>query len=97
MDPLSTTDTFPKYGDGDVSIVISPTRIYQLHSTILKRNSPFFEHELQHPGARLTSKARHEGLASYRFELVVQAQDDFGYFEPKVFSSTPTAPRFINF
>jgi hypothetical protein len=77
-------DDFPKYKDGDVSIVISSTRVYQLHSTILKRNSPYFERELQSPGARLTSKARQEGLAAYRFELVTQGPHEIGYFERKV-------------
>lgn len=77
-------EQFPKYDDGDVSIVISSTRIYQLHSSVLKRNSPYFEHELQIPGARLTSKARQEGLASYRFELITQEPTDIGYFERKV-------------
>ena len=79
-------DDFPKYKDGDVSIVISSTRIYQLHSTILRRNSRYFERELDSPGARLTSKARQEGLAAYRFELVTHRLQDIGYFERKVSS-----------
>ena len=83
MDP-PRVDDYPKYSDGDVSIVISSTRIYQLHSAILKRNSPYFERELQQPGARLTSKARQEGLAAYRFELLAQGPHDIGYFERKV-------------
>lgn len=77
-------DEFPRFRDGDVSIVISLTRFYQLHSTVLKRNSPYFERELQVPGARLTSKARQEGLAAYRFELVTQNAQEIGYFERKV-------------
>lgn len=83
MDP-PRIDDFPQYRDGDVSIVISSTRIYQLHSTILKRNSPYFERELDSAGARLTSKARQEGLAAYRFELVTQGPHDIGYFERQV-------------
>ena len=86
MDP-PRLDEFPRYTDGDVSIVISPTRIYQLHSTVLKRNSPYFECELQEPGARLTSKARQEGLAAYRFELVSADAQDIGYFVRKVCTS----------
>ena len=46
--------------------------------------SPYFERELDSPGARLTSKARQEGLAAYRFELVPQGPHDIGYFERKV-------------
>jgi hypothetical protein len=92
-------EQFPKYDDGDVSIVVSSTRIYQLHSSVLRRNSPYFEEALRNPGARLTSKARQEGLAAYRFELVTRGPGDNGYFERKVSllhvpsSSHLTSPR----
>jgi hypothetical protein len=78
----STTDNeFPKYTDGDVSIYVCPTRIYQLHSAVLRRNSTYFEQQLRTPGARLTGKARNEGRAAYRFELVGRANDGLGHFE----------------
>jgi hypothetical protein len=87
-------DQFPKYDDGDVSIVVSSTRIYQLHSSVLRRNSPYFEKALEAPGARLTSKARQEGLAAYRFELVSSGHGDNGYFVRQVspFHPSPHSP-----
>jgi hypothetical protein len=85
-------EQFPKYNDGDVSIVVSSTRIYQLHSSVLRRNSPYFEEALRNRGARLTSTARQEGLAAYRFELVTRGPGDNGYFERKVSLLPPHSP-----
>lgn len=83
---------FPNYADGDVCIVVSPQRLFKLHSMMLKRYSPFFQKEIDaHPPARLTLKARQEGACSIRFELVTSNQQDTGYFQRKVDIVQPNA------
>ena len=78
---------FPTYSDGDVSIIVSPQHTYKLHSSVLKRNSSFFLGAINEaPGTRLTSKARQEGAAAYRFELTTSGPQDIGSFERKVCS-----------
>lgn len=86
MDSSVSVD-FPTYADGDVSIIVCPQHTFKLHSSVLRRNSPFFLAEInREPGARLTSKARQEGAAAYRFELITSDPQDIGYFQRKVCS-----------
>lgn len=76
---------FPKFLDGDVSIVLSPTKIYQLHSSRLRRHSLFFSRALDaRPGPQLTTQVRQEGQATYRFHLAKNDPDDVGTFIRKV-------------
>jgi hypothetical protein len=62
---------FPRFSDGDVQVVISSTKLYQLHSATLRRASPFFAYLLDsEPAAELCSPARKAGRSvRYRFEL----------------------------
>jgi hypothetical protein len=70
---------FPKFKDGDVCIVISASRIYQLHSHTLRRLSPYFSRELGlFPGAKLTAAAKRDGATPYRFELNRNDPEDIG-------------------
>lgn len=60
---------FPKFADGDVVIVISGTRVYHLHSGVLRRNSTTFAKMLDvDHAALLSSKAKKEGITT-RFRL----------------------------
>lgn len=61
---------FPHFKDGDVSILVSTSRIYRLHSHVLRRVSPYFEQYLDPLDApRLTAAARREGYTTWRFQL----------------------------
>jgi hypothetical protein len=62
---------FPKFSDGDVQVLISSTKTYQLHSATLRRASPFFTYLLDSEApADLCSPARKAGRSvRYRFEL----------------------------
>lgn len=62
--------TFPIYADGDVKIVITGARQYQLHSSLLKRHSPVFMRLLDDAhAAQLSSKALRKG-AVVRHRLI---------------------------
>ena len=74
---------FPKYADGDVCLMISATKSYQLHSSVLKRNSPWFQKEFTDP-PRLNAKARQDNLPAYRFELQGSGPQGIGSFQRKV-------------
>ena len=76
----SQASDFPKFSDGDVQIVISSTKIYQLHSATLRRASPFFAYLLDcEPPADLCSPARKAGRSvRYRFELSRPAAHESG-------------------
>jgi len=83
---------FPRFIDGDVTLAISATNTYKLHSDVLRRNSPFFTRELdKRPGARLTAQARREGYTAYRFELYQNSPDHVGTFERVVREPHPPA------
>lgn len=62
---------FPRFNDGDVLVVLSQSRQYQLHSRTLRLHSAFFRRLLTEERAtKLSSKARKEGVtATYRVEL----------------------------
>ena len=71
MDTVSLTE-FPRFQDGDVTVVVSVSRTYQLHSSVLRRNSVFFDHLLRVQGpAELCPAAKKSGVTVvYRLELV---------------------------
>ena len=76
---------FPRFSDGNVEVIISSTKIYQLHSATLRRASPFFACLLDSdpPG----SPARKTGrTVRYRFELTrpVGSGSGIGVFERRV-------------
>jgi hypothetical protein len=62
---------FPRFSDGDVQVVISSAKIYQLHSVTLRRSSAYFAYLLDSEApADLCSPARKAGRSvRYRFEL----------------------------
>ena len=80
---MDANHDFPKYADGDVTIMITATRSSQLHSSVLKRNSPWFAKQLV-DGPRLNAKARQDHLAAYRFELQGAGPQAIGRFVRKV-------------
>lgn len=65
---------FPHYTDGDVVILITPSRRYVLHSAILRRCSPTLVALLEEePAVELSKLARKKGIAKYRLHLTVNA------------------------
>jgi hypothetical protein len=84
---------FPRFSDGDVQVVISSTKIYQLHSATLRRASQFFAYLLDsEPPVNLCSPARKIGhTVRYRFELVrpVGPGSGVGVFERRVGTPSP--------
>lgn len=73
----STTE-FPVYSDADVRIIISGSRQYQLHSSILKNGSPTMRALLKDEiAAKLSSKAIKRGVtARFRLQLVEDTDGD---------------------
>ncbi|TKA25308.1 hypothetical protein B0A50_06212 [Salinomyces thailandicus] len=64
-------NNFPDFQDGDVRVIISGSRQYQLHSAILKSNSPVFAELLDDENAaRLSSKAIKRGVRT-RFRIIM--------------------------
>lgn len=92
MEPAHVAE-FPKFLDGDTKLVISPVQSYQLHSDVLRRNSPFFAYLLDGEGpADLCSAAKKNGITiRYHFELVRPhgPERDVGTFERKVGTTLP--------
>ena len=85
MESSVTTSGFPEYDDGDVQIVITPTKIYKLHSVVLRRHSPYFARLLrEEDAAKLTKKAASENAIRYRAELVRSSIDEAPQFKLKV-------------
>lgn len=67
---VSSTQGFPKFGDGDVLLIVSTTQYYKLHSQVLSTHSQWFADQIAaRPPPRLNAQARRENAASYRFEL----------------------------
>jgi hypothetical protein len=65
-------DDFPHFVDGDVLIIITPSRRYKLHSDILRRSSPTFMALLaQDAAVELNKYARKKGVTvRYRLHMV---------------------------
>ena len=62
---------FPQYCDGDVVVLIGLRQKYQLHASVLRRNSPYFTHLLSpNHAVTLNQRARKEGrIVHYQLEL----------------------------
>ena len=65
-------DDFPHFIDGDVLIIITPSRRYKLHSDILRRSSPTFMALLDHEATpKLNHYARKRNITvRYRLHMV---------------------------
>lgn len=70
-------DKFPRFTDGDVTIIVSTSRVYRLHSHTLRQKSEYFRHYLQPASAtKLTAIARRSGHTPWRFQLYQQSNFD---------------------
>lgn len=92
--PAAGVSEFPIFSDGDVKIVITGGRTYQLHSTILKNSSPVMRALLPvENSAKLTTKAIKRGVViRYRLNVVaypvIGADNTFSYvLEPTLLDS----------
>ncbi|RMZ86704.1 hypothetical protein DV736_g6066, partial [Chaetothyriales sp. CBS 134916] len=79
---MDSGSDFPKYLDGDVGITVTVSKTYQLHSSMLKRYSPWFAELLVDP-PRLTAKTRHDHLPAFRLELSGVGPQNVGRFVRK--------------
>lgn len=79
---MEVPSEFPRFNDGDATVVVSSSRIYQLHSHVLRRVSTKFAALMdEYPGAKLTAAARRDGCTAYRFELrKTPTMEGFGTF-----------------
>ena len=72
---------FPKFPDGDVTIHLSLSKRYRLHSNILCQNSPVLAHLIdEKPPARLSAQARREDATPYVLELYREGLAGPGHF-----------------
>lgn len=71
---------FPTFRDGDVKVVISGSRQYQLHKSILKNSSPLFRDLLSDENtAILTKKAKKKGgVVTNMIRAVVNEKPEHG-------------------
>ena len=82
---MSNLDEFPKYPDGDVFLMVTAIKSYQLHSSVLRRNSSWFAAQIdEKEPPKLNVKARKEHSAAYRFELDNLGVNGVGRFSRKV-------------
>lgn len=79
---------FPKFHDGDVMIVLSGGRVYQLHASVLRHSSELFARLLlEEYGVILSSRAKKEGMTiRYRLDWVGDGTET-GHFVHRVGSS----------
>lgn len=63
---------FPHFADGDALVIITASRRYKLHSTVLRRSSPTFATLLDEEAAvELSRNARRKGVTTkYRLHLM---------------------------
>ncbi|KIX98161.1 uncharacterized protein Z520_06241 [Fonsecaea multimorphosa CBS 102226] len=72
-----TRSDFPKFLDGDVLIIISPSQVYKLHSQVLTTHSTVFAEQIAaQPAPRLNAQARRDNAAAYRFEFKRSSDED---------------------
>ena len=87
---IPKSNNFPQFEDGDISVVVSTSKIYKLHSHVLRRVSSYFKNvfETSDP-PRLTAAARRDGYTPWRFVLFQDPSmpTDHGTFVPLVSSS----------
>lgn len=69
---VETENDFPHFADGDVLVIITASRRYKLHSTVLRRSSPTFATLLDEEAAvELSRNARRKGVTTrYRLHLM---------------------------
>lgn len=74
------TNQFPHFEDGEVTILLSASRTYQLHARTLRMHSPYFARLLiSERAAKLSPRAKKEGIKTlYRIELKPPAEDQEG-------------------
>lgn len=66
-----TNGSYPRYKDGDVSIVMDSTEEYRLHSQVLQFHSSFFANEFERqPGVVLGKLGRTNKAPAFLFEWV---------------------------
>jgi hypothetical protein len=82
---------FPQYEDGDVAIIVTPLKTYQLHSGILRRYSHYFAEILaEEQAVNLTNKAKKDGVTTrYRLQLVKTQFGSIGTFQRLVSAQRP--------
>jgi hypothetical protein len=82
---------FPHYEDGDVAIIVTPLKTYQLHSSVLRRYSHYFAEILaEEQAVNLTNKARRDGVTTrYRLQLVKTQFGSIGTFQRLVSARRP--------
>jgi hypothetical protein len=73
--PVSEEDmdfrNYPRCANGDVLIMLSSDKIFQLHAEMLRRHSKFFRDRLKDGGATLSSNAKRNGeTVRWRFDMV---------------------------
>jgi hypothetical protein len=82
---MAFTSEFPKYSDGDVIIMFTSNRVYQLHAHMLRSRSSFFNTLLHPSNAReIIGKASKKTPVRYRVEYVPdpgEDQSDAGTFK----------------
>lgn len=91
----SASGSFPRFEDGDVLILLSPTRQYSLHSRTLSLHSSWFkDHLLEETAAQLASKfKRDRGAIRWRFDLQLpEARGGVGRLVPQVRTKKITEP-----
>lgn len=76
----SSISDFPRYSDGDVLVLVGPRQRYQLHASVLRRNSVYFERLLTpNKAAQLSSRAQKDGVTIlYLLELARQLSGGLG-------------------
>lgn len=87
----ATANAFPQFEDGDVTIVVSTSKIYRLHSSTLRRTSEYFRNIFDTSvSPKLTAAARREGFTPYRFVLFKDPNltTEYGTFIPVVCTAT---------
>lgn len=67
---------YPRCNNGDVLIMLSPDKEFQLHAEMLRRHSKFFRDRLSDGGATLSSSAKRSGeTVRWRFDMVQRPSD----------------------
>ena len=89
---------YPRCNNGDVLIMLSPDKAFQLHSEILRRHSKFFREHLKDGGATLSTTAKRNGeFVRWRFDMVERpgyGEDGAGVFSRVVcYRSRSFLPR----
>jgi hypothetical protein len=71
---------FPMFDDGDVLVVLSANRQYQLHARTLRMHSDLFRRLLaEEHSTKLSSRAKKEGVkVQFRIELQLPRDDAHG-------------------